>query len=336
MDASTLMAEEFRFIHRHAANAEHVLELAWVSSMKAGVLRWQLRRILPTAGFVQTSQYSSPHIVIRQSMSGIWKKAFEKLHLDIDMHVGKGTKSHRQSGESVDDDEHASCSTLGLLVVLLAFTHGRREKAGRQACAKALEIFLAGTTHSCASKCESVADERCLCDDGLDDDNMCVHLQQFLRPPAAPTQERAQAWLDLLSRGFVCQCQSVLAMLSRTLKELSDEIEESRHTWHAPDHLHLPDLVGPKGKKRTLDTNLKMAVAQGSTASGNPRYWMRKKLAAVLKMGAQAISGEQFVSIAFDGGRIRKPAVDVNLCIVYLHRRDATVILPPMVPLTES
>ena len=137
---------EYRYIDRHASNTEDVVELSWVASLCGDFLHWQLRRLLPSVGLVQSGKSTSPHIVIRQSMDGLWRRAFTKLGEDMSLHVAKSSKSQKQSGGAPDEDVHAWCTTKGLFVILLAWMHGRREKKGKEMSGMALQLFLAGTT----------------------------------------------------------------------------------------------------------------------------------------------------------------------------------------------
>ena len=144
--------------------------------------------------------------------------------------------------------------------------------------------------------------------------------------------DRSARWRHFLGSCFATVCPTVNRFLNRTLSELALEVDNGKEQWRADDHLRAPDLRGPAGKRRTLDPACKAQALQAHLPNRDPRYWLRKHLVALLEQGARTIQKEQFLSLAFDGGRIRKPPVDVNLCLAYLHQASCTMILPPMVP----
>ena len=324
--------EEFRLIDRHAVSTEDVTELAWVATWGGQTLHWQLRRLLPSVGLSQTSAGTAPHIVIRQSMQGVWRRAFEQLSLDMSAHISKSSKSQSHRGAPADAGEQAWASTLGVCVILLAWMRHRREKAGKMQSSRALQVFLAGTTRSSPHCIETCWEERRQCDLGLNEQNLCRHLQDTLLTCQQQQADRANLWVQFLSACFGRpECKAVQALLLRLLQGLALEVDEGRERWRAAPHLMAPVLVGPKGKKRTMDPEAKTKVLQ-EKSDLDGRYWIRQHLASLLHAAADRAKHETMFSIAFDGGRIRKPAVDVNMCVCYLHSCQASVVLPPVVP----
>ena len=280
---------------------------------------------------IRLLKHNAPHAVIKQAMKGVWDKGFKKVHADMHTHVSKSAKSHHQRGDAAQSEEHANTTTFGLLVILLSWGQWRRDKAAKLLCARVLHVLLAATTKSCPSSFSTSLQQRLLCDAELDDDNVCMHLREVLALRQLAGQERADRWVRFLGACFEAECPAVLSLLTATLALLAAEIDGARDDWTASPHLQPPTLTGPKGRKRTLDAGTKHAVLREKAVAGDTRYWIRRHLVAMVEAAAQQAKMETFFSLAFDGGRVRKPPADVNLCVCYFHGCESTIVLPPVV-----
>ena len=322
---------EYRLITDHARSVGDVTAIAWRAWWCETTLRWELRRLLPTVGLTRTSAGSAPHVQIRKSMAGIWLKAFNALGLHMTDHISKSSKANKVSGVQ-SGEQLAWCSTMGLLLVLMAWCHGRKEVEGRMHSMQALERLLAATTQSSCQDTLSSCSDRTLCAVDVNDENVCVHLQVCLHAKSNPLLARPARWVQFLLSCYPPPCDAVRQMLCRQLQSLAREIDDGRALWCAAAHLHTPALQGPSGKARNVDEAVKKRCLQEARPSEQQRYWHHRHLLSLLNSGARLADGENHISIAFDAGRIRKPTADVNLCLCYLHGSRCAIVLPPMVP----
>ena len=143
---------------------------------------------------------------------------------------------------------------------------------------------------------------------------------------------RAQRWAQFLLASFPPACATVRSLLLRTLNELATEIDTRKEEWTAGDHLRAPALHGPSVRVRNADGNVRGLALQEVHPSDQQRYWQHKHLVSLMNAGAKSAASELHFSICFDAGRIGKPALDVNLCLCYLHGSRSVIALPPMVP----
>eukprot|EP00971_Amphidinium_carterae_P349508 6491047-Amphidinium_carterae.2 len=213
----------------------------------------------------------------------------------------------------------------------------RREVKGRESAHRLLSLWLgACTTSGIGDLCTATASERAHCLVELDDDNQCLHLQALRKQVSRCQRERGWQITELmLAAQTRTTCPSVKSLLRRVVVQLAGEVDSSVDRWKAPDAVRPPGLVGRTGKKRTLEPSVRASTIKIKNTDQRGKYWMSKALVGLLDSCARRASAEQIVSLAFDGGRLRKPPVEVNLCIAWLHGAELACVLPPTVSSEE-
>ena len=97
-------------LHRSAVDADgRPVSLNWKAWHRSdlGVLRWELRRILPCVGYVEKSENTKVSVTIKTQLE-MWAQFFIVLGLDIVGHYGR---SRHSMATSLDDDEVSCCAS---------------------------------------------------------------------------------------------------------------------------------------------------------------------------------------------------------------------------------
>ena len=252
-------------LHRSCATEHENFEVTWkaVESAEA-TLHWHLRHIFPSMGYAYVSASTKPcrrYGTVSKTLAPV----LAQLGFPSHAHIGKSINAMRSSramlpeGEAVPAvmSEEYWCSTLGLLLMLLAHASARTAGSIRLRCAACLQMFLQNAVDPWQDCLSDVDDDcRLACWHGLDDEGVCEHLHALQETAVWGEKGVASAGNRLLAL-FVRRstCDALQQHLAVVLTRLVDAIHSSKETWTSVALTGGSlSLQGPSGKRRRLDS----------------------------------------------------------------------------------
>lgn len=337
-------------------NGEPV-SIRWKATLGEGMVKWELRRILPSVGYHETSAWTSLSSLVRDQYVkwvALWSVAgFEQCGM-----FGRSRHSERmrclQSPEAVETDceQEFWLSTEGVIMTLLFWRDFRRQHEMKQLCTAALRLFLEKTNGDDLCSLNATGwrqGGQKPCDKAVNAHGECGCVRKVryqLGELVGSMAEMTANALFLLSKNP--DCIACCGRLMWLVKLIASTAMARVDRWAITDLLEERDLsmIGRTGKKRRMDHHvMEMAVNRQDSQSGqsltvgirgvsrqSAEYWVEARMAeiqAATHLNCMASAG--VVSSAFDGVRLGKPAQEILMHIVWSSRTVSSSVLPPAV-----
>eukprot|EP00971_Amphidinium_carterae_P184166 3656584-Amphidinium_carterae.2 len=324
--------EYYDLVRTQASSVDSVCDLALRAYVSDGALRWESRRLLPLLGFVQTSRATSPGNIFRLKRPE-WSRWLRQARFDADAHIGSSKRSLSVRQRKTDDAETQNwLSSLGMLLVALGCSKTRQAREARSLSLQTLQSLLRHcTSESVCVPVDMPASILNECDDNVDDDNRCHHMQQVLGADMVDA-DRVVSLSLVLQHLFESVCPACKALLASLLQQAASDIHLHRDTWSAREGMNLPVLRGPSGRRRNLDAvDVETMIASGSNEHHNTKYHYSQRLAGMVNAATDMLRHDRQISVCFDAGRTGKPPNDISLAWVWGSCSQKSVLLPPVV-----
>ena len=317
---------------------------------ETGVLRWEIRRVLPTLGMEET-QHTQLHKRVQKSLPG-WRDLFAALALTECEHFGRSSHSlqqqarmHGQQGQEGAEKEYW-CSTAGLMAVLLHGHLTRRSAADKVYSADILQKFIEHTVPS-----EALGDffETQVTPAMLDTckhtrvQGRCLCLHDF-SVDAGHGRTTREACARLLKMSQRSDCSAIMRWCGALLLALAEVVDVHAEQWHGTDILQLSRLKSVRGNARRADPHVRAAVATSDRSRSGPLAQaaaldvmdsshiakvQHERLECLLHhMRSSCLPPESVIS-CWDCARIGSPARE--LLIHMVATRGFVMVLPPAV-----
>jgi hypothetical protein len=353
----------------HAATVEwsapapdgSLFTLKWKAWQPVGQLvRWELKRILPSVGYMETGQNNIKDMVKDQLPT--WTAWWTLCGLGSE-HFGKSRNSLKHAGASMasmlDAEQEYWVSTKALLVLMVHWPRFRKNMSDKSKSSLVGISFL----KKVCPRDALLALELGVVDPGWL--GSCLQQERYAGKCRCVSewlgrQEQVQA--DTAHTGFfqVCcamaklgHCSTIMLHLGSLLSTVGDHIDGSKATWSSgtlADAIQASIAVGGSGnKKRRVDPHLKeqvASIASGTIAGSNPiqamvglgaatskdlAHWQETRLAQLQASAHLTCKAAPLViSSAFDGARIGTPSSEVLVHVIQT-LAGKSIVLPPAV-----
>lgn len=294
-------------------------------------LWWQLRYVLDSA-CIGKRQYA--HLVIRDNLSSVWEPVWSRCGVSSETAFVSSLRSVAAGGGDIASnnvaDEHM-LSTIGLLIVLLAWGAGRRKAIDRQQAIVCLEVMLFKLLSAEEAMVSRAAadDERAyaLCANREERAELCSCLGAAFEgwgAGRAPQASLATLLVGLMRSAF---CDAATALLRKLLRRVAATAEGAADERLGNGALELRDACRtPAHKRRRMDPDLREALvstgvrrglaqtpaqiarAREISAESSVRTAVATTLASYRAEMHLRMRDAPHLSIAFDGKRLGKPA----------------------------
>ena len=351
--SAPLLSGRPALLHHSRELSTGSLELVWKSWVDPHCesLRWEVRRLLPSAGYVVTPKYRVHEYVRDQLVK--WQQVWNTLGFDGEIfgrpRLSPGLVPTIATEFNHTEDEYW-VDIAAMLSLLLFWREYRKGADNKEKPTVALELFLDKVLSAdavlalqpliwrdaCLLKCDvQVVGNACKCVR-----NVNGVLETHRLPTAAP---HAKLSIALGALFAARKCAAVAAQCHELLKGISTQALATQTQWGDAD-LSKSFLSGASGKKkRRVDMHLKLELASAREASmpgtilskvdskAIPR-WKLERMRYVLANNHLCCSPLHVISSAFDAGRVGKPSLELLLHVVLVGRSSVSTPLPPRVP----
>ena len=351
------------------SNTEPYALKAWEAPRNQYDIRWEVRRLLPFAGYACTSHRTQPCNRLR-SMAALFKDLAASFQWELADMMGCSERQLRANGAldkvfECDIEQETWMTTPMVLACLLEWSVFFRRGQGKRHAAAALLEFMSRTLEgveidtfpfetffntekaSCRLGCDRPGDAEALC--------VCMtrlltqlKLENFSgEPPEKFCQQVVRIW------EFRARCSVVDRVLPQVLLRAGDLIDREFQQWGNFDlrKSKVAVLRGPGGRPRRLDPHLKQLVVQGALLSGTAKTCREVVVSNGLGDGRtaakwrdQELSGllaacrlsfrvpPPTLSLTMDAASVGKPAREMFCIAMDALPQHRCVMLPPQEP----
>ena len=321
-------------------------------------LKWELRRVFPSMGYIAHSRHSQFHCQARELFPHI-RSWLEICGLASREHVGKSRHALVQRREDIgaidSAEENFWISSAGLVATIARLYHHRRSlDAKGQIAGVATHILgilvdryavLAMPWHDVlpehTSRCSvaPVREDRCAC--------LLAWLEEG--HVVVRTAPACSVWRLLSSLAKATHCHALQLHFGRLASVLADAIDGNVQSWGRQDLARQEgvDMMGLSGRKRRR-TDPHVRALAGCAAAGSADASRLRALGAT--QGEQLARAHErnlcemqaanhltfarpgVMASAFDAARIGMPSVDMMLHLVWCSATQRLACLPPAAP----
>ena len=332
---------------------------AWLSR-DGSFLKWELRRVAPSAGYEEKKRQQLSDLVRQQKST--WLALFSAAGFHASRTYGDSRHSktiaaaHAGGGflaeHDAEQEDEYWVSTTGLVIMLLYWE--RLQRGDRRRAVKELTRLFLGV----ALLAEDVGpalvesfDEALLplCDATKDHRGVCSCLCGVEEALLAEATSRIDALLlHLRALAALQHCPAAQCHFRAVVAAVAGAVEARREQWGAEGYLQDPalQLRAPSGRARRKDVHVVRAVVHqerfddgaGSANTQNQlgrQTTTRKRtqrMAQILASNHLTAGGARVVSACIDAGRVGRPALELNLNEAFDVERRTAIPLPPVVP----
>ena len=316
---------------------------AWEPSNDPVTLRWELKRILPAAGYVTRSRGTRVCVIFGKHVQ-LWDTMFEGFGWDVSSCRGSSQRSLPSKKKTDTEEETLQTSeqeywvdTKSLIALLLHWSCSRKRADQRQLADLLGSCFLRACAGVDACVCVSVADlseeQVSVCNLGRDSAASCICMEGYntklaeLDTSGAPQQLSWQ--MMCLLRDIIC-CPCARNVLSDVIEKLALSVDTMRGQWAADDLLKCRSIVhyNGRGKRTRTDPHMKQIVTDtaleqylnptpqacavsnkvGSRRTGS--RWAEQAMADQIAACHLSYESPGIMSYAFDAAKMGNPGVD--------------------------
>lgn len=330
----------------------------WVADDAGATLRWEVRRIFPSIGFVERNRHTAPRAILDRDLTQ-WQARWFLFGWIVPECFGRSQHALRCAGAGLDGlqeaEQEAWVSTRALLAVLFHYMQARRAMAARSLVRCVTQLFL----ESCCTLpflqgldlrtiapvhrglcAESVVGGLCGCAHAWLDSNRIIDANDAW----------ATAVSVLLDLQALAHCNTLQSHMGKLLSLLGRHINETVDSWGNADLVQWDhaELHGPL-KRRRLDPHLRSQVAEatnshsigvgcvqalralGRMTHSQQAFVEEQGLCHMMAATHLACQTKSTISSCFDASRVGVPANDFLAHVLWL-RGVGAAVLPPVVP----
>lgn len=305
---------------------------AYTSSAASESLKWELRYIIPSVGFVEgTSVRVWRHLSDNWFR---WRGAVAFLGFQEADHIAKSRSALAQASdvEALQDAEQEHwASTRGVVALLLHWATRRRRIEDRNDARLPGSTMMAKCTR--AEVCEGLlgwrvpAGAAVACQRGRVALGLCGCMTQMLQDKSMPDHTgkppQVAVWDKLVFLMAFSSCGGVRAWVRILVCSLSDEVEQQVESWGGP-WVGCASELQSAPKRRRVDHHIKQHVLQTArnsaptlTAAGREIQgvdsaqclrWAAKEMSAYRANTMLDMTNANVVGVTCDAARVGKPA----------------------------
>lgn len=352
MDDEPLRPGVAAFLRHTRTGCEGLVTMKWKSWIddSCSTLRWELRHVIPTIGFLQAKSVNLKDVVRVQLPS--WEGCWKLLGFEGCFGRPRASLKNRDAAEVGANFEENEfwVSTEALCSNLLYWQQKAKNPTRRKTAETATQLFLDKVLSVDAAKSLRTLEWRNevlnLCDEEKFG-NICAHVRStnsFYDSLRSVRDSHTCAASCMFRLFEMRECSSCAAQLSLIIGDISRHALNSQPVWGDFDLSLSASLLGKSGKKRRrIDAHWKSSVLAPVDSSEGihiPKLvkdrrrldeWKQERLRWTLASNVLCCAQIHTFSSCFDAGRVGKPAYELLLHHGYVHRLRAGIAFPPRV-----
>ena len=323
--------------------------------------------MLPTVGYKWNSEHTAVSERTQQQESH-WRSWLRGCRLDEASHFGLSLTALRKrkatEAELLGAEQEHWFSSACVLVLMAFWPSFRRRAADKVQCRTAAKLFLSSTCSRdslLAVPVSSVSPSdaaQCVSFD-RPENGLCRCMTVWLLGIDTAPQHEGDIYsyfADLLvGLAGIRECLTCRAHLGSLCKALGKVIDSARSTWgQALGAKNADRLVSAKGKRCRVDPHTRALVTDAASAHSQSQgdaqalqsmgdlspssraEWEGHRLAQHMAASHPTCKARSTVSSALDASRIGEPALDLLAHVLWHHRSQGLVSLPPAVLVRSS
>ena len=335
---------------------------AWPGSGDGEKLRWELKRILHSAGYTCRSHRTKVCSIVR-GQAPQWVQMLRSFGWVADQCYGASMRALLPRPGEVNDDSFQRAeqeywvTTKTVLALLLLWKSTRRDLSMRAQINAVASTFLqaCAPVEACAVPSPQSASgaELAICEVGFDEQlGQCVCVSLYTADLEEVQQNDTPQvifWHALLLLHRRRECPRIRQMLGNALASVATMIDASSKAWGSHDLLKSRCVVfrNGNGKRTRADPHVKEIALESAVKTrratntqgclrahlladaSQARRWREEALAALQAASRLTNAVPGIVSMCVDAAAIGNPAKELMLTLQCTWPRRETVVLPP-------